>query len=130
LEDWLQAENELQQETRLETIERVENSESPRSRPISREEIKGRLVLARAVAHDPQTVFCIEPISSVSDENGERLSNLLARVVANPSRSLLVVTGKEFVFGFLDNDAGLPEDGVGKALTEDYGYEPRTRDRN
>ena len=86
--------------------------------------------MAQAVAHDPHTVFCVEPLSSVQDENGNRLARLLARVVANPHRSLLVVTENEFVFGFIEPNVVLLEDGRSITLQGQFGDQPEETDLN
>lgn len=73
---------------------------------MTREEVQGQLEKAMALANDPSTVFCVEPFDSVQDESGPRLSNLLAKVASDPARSLMVVTGEAFVFGFATRDFG------------------------
>ncbi len=65
-----------------------------------REEVQQRLAMAMAIADDPAIVFCVHPFTSVERDGGEKLGNLLARVMGDPDHSLLVVTGTAFVFAF------------------------------
>ena len=71
------------------------------ARVTTRAAVQDRLGLAQTVALDPSAVFCIEPFSSLTNGNAQRLGNLLARVMANPDRALVVATGEAFVFAFV-----------------------------
>jgi ABC-type lipoprotein export system ATPase subunit len=63
-------------------------------------DVQQRLALALAIAEDPTTVYCVHPFASVQDDGGEHLGKLLARVMTEPDRSLLVATDKAFIFAF------------------------------
>lgn len=81
-----------------------------------REEIQRRLEMTRAMADDSATVFCVQPFALVEQDSGEKLGRLLARVMADPDHSLLVVTGTAFVFAFRDHTGQGENNG-----TEDLG---------
>lgn len=86
-----------------------------------REEIQQRLMMALALAEDPATVFCIQPFTSVNSDGGEKLGQLLARVMGDPDHALLVATGTAFVFAFSRDhlgqgeSAGMRDDGATEA---------------
>jgi ABC-type lipoprotein export system ATPase subunit len=63
-------------------------------------DVQQRLALALAIAEEPTTVFCVHPFAAVLDDGGEHLGKLLARVMTEPDRSLLVATDKAFIFAF------------------------------
>lgn len=76
-----------------------------------REEVQRRLAVAMAVAGDPATVFCVQPFASVERDGGEHLGTLLARVMGDPDRALIVVTKKAIVFAFRDQLGRSESDG-------------------
>jgi hypothetical protein len=82
-----------------------------------RKEIRERLAAALAAAENPGTVFCVQPFKAVANDGGERLGRLLARVMSNPGRALLVATDNAFVFGFADQPGAeaAPQDGTTEA---------------
>lgn len=72
-----------------------------------RKKVQQRLALALSMAENPATVFCVHPFSSVEGDGGEKLGRLLARVMNDPDRSLLVATDSAFVFAFGDQVGAL-----------------------
>jgi len=80
-----------------------------------RNQIQERLALSQNIAANPNTVFCVEPFSSLSNENSERLGKLLMRVMNNPDRSMLVATQEAFVFAFADRVNGNENEGSSEA---------------
>jgi ABC-type lipoprotein export system ATPase subunit len=71
-----------------------------------RNKIQERLALSQSIASNPNTVFCVEPFNSLSNDNSERLGKLLMRVMNNPDHAMLVATQEAFVFAFADRVAG------------------------
>ncbi len=83
-----------------------------------RKEIQQRLAMASAIAKNPATVFCVQPFASVEDDGGEHLGKLLARMMSNPDRAVLVATDNSFVFAFgdqLEGDQKAPAQGSKQA---------------
>lgn len=71
-----------------------------------RKEVEQNLARALAIAEDPATVFCVQPFASLENDGGDHLGRLLARVINDPARALLVATDNAFVFAFGDQLAG------------------------
>lgn len=80
-----------------------------------REETQRRLEMARTMADDPAALFCVEPFTLVERNGGECLGKLLARVMGDPDRALLIATETAFVFAFKDQVG----QGVGNRLRDD-----------
>jgi hypothetical protein len=91
------------------------NDQRQQREETTREEVQQRLAMILAIADDPATVFCVQPFTSVERDGGKHLGRLLARVMGDPDRGLLVATKKAFVFAFKDQ----LEQSKSNALRED-----------
>lgn len=64
-----------------------------------------RVAIARALVHEPRLVVCDEPTSSLDQQTGQQIVELLREVALSGSRTLIVVTHDSRIFRFADRIA-------------------------
>ena len=64
-----------------------------------------RVAIARALVHGPNLIVCDEPTSSLDQETGHRVMEILREVALAPDRALVIVTHDARVFEFADRIA-------------------------
>ncbi|HZO08302.1 MAG TPA: ABC transporter ATP-binding protein [Myxococcota bacterium] len=64
-----------------------------------------RVAIARALVHGPNLIVCDEPTSSLDQETGHKVMELLREVALAPDRALVIVTHDARVFEFADRIA-------------------------
>jgi putative ABC transport system ATP-binding protein len=64
-----------------------------------------RVAIARALVHEPRLVVCDEPTSSLDQQTGQQVVELLREVALTGSRTLIVVTHDSRIFRFADRIA-------------------------
>ncbi|MCE9594664.1 MAG: ABC transporter ATP-binding protein [Planctomycetes bacterium] len=64
-----------------------------------------RVAIARALVHEPRLVVCDEPTSSLDQQTGQQIVELLREVALSGSRALIVVTHDSRIFRFADRIA-------------------------
>lgn len=70
---------------------------------------KQRVAIARALVHKPELIICDEPTSSLDHESGQRILELLRRLVKQENRTLVVVTHDNRIFNFADRMAHMDD---------------------
>ncbi|MEI8320831.1 MAG: ABC transporter ATP-binding protein [Alphaproteobacteria bacterium] len=78
-----------------------------------------RVAIARALIHDPQLIVCDEPTSSLDGETGQKILDLMKKIVLQKGRTLIVVTHDIRIFPFADRIA-MMEDGIVKKVVNSY----------
>jgi putative ABC transport system ATP-binding protein len=76
-----------------------------------------RVAIARALVHRPRFIVCDEPTSSLDQENGKKIMEILRDVALAPDRALVIVTHDARTFGFADRIARM-NDGLIQSVTE------------
>lgn len=66
-----------------------------------------RVAIARALVHEPRLIVCDEPTSSLDQETGQRVMQILREVALGEGRALVVVTHDARTFGFADRIANM-----------------------
>lgn len=98
-------------------LERVGLGERTRSRPA---QLSGgqqqRVAIARALVHEPRLIVCDEPTSSLDQEAGHRVMEILREVALAPTRALVIVTHDARVFGFADRIARMNDGRIDKVV--------------
>jgi len=84
-----------------------------------------RVAIARALVHEPRFVVCDEPTSSLDQENGHKIMEILRAVALAPDRALVIVTHDARTFGFADRIARM-NDGLIQSVTEQRSAEAGT----
>jgi putative ABC transport system ATP-binding protein len=64
-----------------------------------------RVAIARALVHEPKLIVCDEPTSSLDQETGHKVMELLREIALAPDRALVIVTHDARVFEFADRIA-------------------------
>jgi len=64
-----------------------------------------RVAIARALVHEPRLIVCDEPTSSLDQETGHKVMEILRAVALAPDRALVIVTHDARVFSFADRIA-------------------------
>lgn len=64
-----------------------------------------RVAIARAMVHQPRLIVCDEPTSSLDQETGHKVMEILRDVALAPDRALVIVTHDARVFEFADRIA-------------------------
>jgi putative ABC transport system ATP-binding protein len=76
-----------------------------------------RVAIARALVHEPKLIVCDEPTSSLDQETGQRVMQILRDVALAPDRALVIVTHDARTFGFADRIAKM-NDGMIEKIVE------------
>jgi putative ABC transport system ATP-binding protein len=99
-------------------LERVGLGERTRSLPA---QLSGgqqqRVAIARALFHEPNLIVCDEPTSSLDQETGHKVMELLREVALAPGRALVIVTHDTRVFEFADRIAKMNDGRIEKIVT-------------
>ena len=99
-------------------LERVGLGERWRSKPA---QLSGgqqqRVAIGRALVHDPKLIVCDEPTSSLDQETGHKVMEILREVAVGPGRSLVIVTHDSRVFEFADRIAKMNDGRVERVVT-------------
>ncbi len=61
-----------------------------------------RVAIARALAHDPEIVLADEPTGNLDAENGEKMMDMLDRLVRRNGKTLVMVTHSQEIVGRAD----------------------------
>jgi putative ABC transport system ATP-binding protein len=75
-----------------------------------------RVAIARALVHRPRFIVCDEPTSSLDQDNGRKIMEILRDVALAPDRALVIVTHDARTFGFADRIARM-NDGLIQGIT-------------
>ena len=76
-----------------------------------------RVAIARALVHGPNLIVCDEPTSSLDQETGHKVMELLREVALAPDRALVIVTHDARVFEFADRIAKMNDGRIEKVVT-------------
>jgi putative ABC transport system ATP-binding protein len=76
-----------------------------------------RVAIARALVHRPRFVVCDEPTSSLDQDSGRKIMEILRAVALAPDRALVIVTHDSRTFGFADRIARM-NDGLIQSVAE------------
>ena len=99
-------------------LERVGLADRARSLPA---QLSGgqqqRVAIARALVHEPKLIVCDEPTSSLDQETGHKVMEILREVALAPDRALVIVTHDQRTFGFADRIARM-NDGLIVAIED------------
>jgi putative ABC transport system ATP-binding protein len=68
-----------------------------------------RVAIARALVHKPRLVVCDEPTSALDHDTGQRVMQLMRRLVHETGATLLIVTHDERIFSFADRIAHMDD---------------------
>jgi putative ABC transport system ATP-binding protein len=89
-----------------EVLARVELADRARSLPA---QLSGgqqqRVAIARALVHQPNLIVCDEPTSSLDQETGHKVMEILREIALAPDRALVIVTHDARIFEFADRIA-------------------------
>ncbi len=89
-----------------EILDRVRLADRSRSLPA---ELSGgeqqRVAIARSLVHEPRLIVCDEPTSSLDQDTGQRVIELLREVAVREDRALIIVTHDSRIFKFSDRMA-------------------------
>jgi putative ABC transport system ATP-binding protein len=98
-------------------LDRVGLAERARSLPA---QLSGgqqqRVAIARALVHEPRLIVCDEPTSSLDEETGHKVMELLREVALAPDRALVIVTHDARVFDFADRIAKMNDGRIEKVV--------------
>ena len=93
-----------------EVLDRVGLGDRTRSLP---SELSGgqlqRVVIARAIVHNPRLIVCDEPTSALDHETGHKVMELLHNVAIGIDRVLIVVTHDARIFEFASRIASMDD---------------------
>ena len=93
-----------------EVLDRVGLGDRTRSLP---SELSGgqlqRVVIARAIVHNPRLIVCDEPTSALDHETGHKVMELLHNVAVGIDRVLIVVTHDARIFEFASRIASMDD---------------------
>jgi putative ABC transport system ATP-binding protein len=99
-------------------LERVELGERARALPA---QLSGgqqqRVAIARAIVHDPNLIVCDEPTSSLDQETGHKVMEILRELALAPDRALVIVTHDARVFAFADRIAKMNDGRIERVVT-------------
>ncbi|HHT9105007.1 MAG TPA: ABC transporter ATP-binding protein [Candidatus Wujingus californicus] len=68
-----------------------------------------RVVIARAIVHNPRLIVCDEPTSALDHETGHKVMELLHNVAVGIDRALIVVTHDARIFEFASRIASMDD---------------------
>ena len=83
-----------------------------------------RVAIARSLVHEPKLIVCDEPTSSLDQETGHKVMEILRDVALARDRALIIVTHDSRTFSFADRIARM-NDGLIERV-EDQGNESKT----
>src|SRR3990172_9230769 len=93
-----------------EVLDRVGLGDRTRSLP---SELSGgqlqRVVIARALIHNPRLIVCDEPTSALDHETGQKVMELLKGVALDHNKALVIVTHDSRVLNFADSIAKMDD---------------------
>ena len=75
-----------------------------------------RVAIARAFVHAPRLIVCDEPTSSLDQETGHKVMELLRDVALAPDRALVIVTHDARVLEFADRVAKMNDGRIEKVV--------------
>jgi putative ABC transport system ATP-binding protein len=78
-----------------------------------------RVAIARALIHNPRLIVCDEPTSALDGETGQKIMELIKKIVLDKNRALIVVTHDSRIFSFADRIARM-EDGRITKIVNSY----------
>lgn len=76
-----------------------------------------RVAIARALIHGPNLIVCDEPTSSLDQETGHKVMEILREVALAPDRALVIVTHDARVFEFADRIAKMNDGRIDRIVT-------------
>ncbi|MBI5363258.1 MAG: ABC transporter ATP-binding protein [Planctomycetes bacterium] len=76
-----------------------------------------RVAIGRALVHDPKLIVCDEPTSSLDQETGHKVMEILRAVAVGPGRSLVIVTHDARVFEFADRIAKMNDGRIERVVS-------------
>jgi putative ABC transport system ATP-binding protein len=76
-----------------------------------------RVAIARALVHEPKLIVCDEPTSSLDQETGHRVMEILREIALAPDRALVIVTHDARVFEFADRIARMNDGRIDRIET-------------
>lgn len=104
-----------------EVLDRVGLGDRTRSLP---SELSGgqlqRVVIARAIVHNPRLIVCDEPTSALDHETGHKVMELLHNVAVGIDRVLIVVTHDARIFEFASCIASMDDGHIMQVVNSHY----------
>jgi putative ABC transport system ATP-binding protein len=73
-----------------------------------------RVAIARALVHEPKLIVCDEPTSSLDQDTGHQVMQILRDVAVGPERALVIVTHDSRTFEFADRIARMNDGRIDK----------------
>lgn len=109
-----------------EVLDRVGLGDRTRSLP---SELSGgqlqRVVIARAIVHNPRLIVCDEPTSALDHETGHKVMELLHNVAIGIDRVLIVVTHDARIFEFASRIASMDDGHIMQVVNSHHDLEQK-----
>lgn len=109
-----------------EVLDRVGLGDRTRSLP---SELSGgqlqRVVIARAIVHNPRLIVCDEPTSALDHETGHKVMELLHNVAVGIDRVLIVVTHDTRIFEFASCIASMDDGHIMQVVNSHHDLEKK-----